>query len=174
MNAHSPITRDELNLMLQEPFATRLRIPGIVQEEIARRMAKETAKRTKRQSVSDAEHESRIAGGQRLASTNSARSKALVAEQSLKILPLHHAGMTVQEISEIVGNGPAFVRKVIRENGFQPNVKGYARTKKDYSKLLKRAHSLRMDGLSWVDIGQAMGVSKTRIREAYNEWKAAK
>lgn len=38
MNAHSPITRDELNLMLQEPFALNCRIPGIVQEEIGKRM----------------------------------------------------------------------------------------------------------------------------------------
>ena len=39
MNAYSPITRDELNLMLQEPFALNCRIPGIVQEEIGKRMA---------------------------------------------------------------------------------------------------------------------------------------
>lgn len=175
MNAHSPITRDELNLMLQEPFATRLRIPGIVQEEIARRMVKETAKRAMRQSVSDAEHESRAVGGQRLADLNKARSQAMLAEQSLKILPLHHEGHTVLEIHQIVGNSIAFIRKVIREAGLQPNRKGRAPGEaKDYVHLMKRTHSLRQDGVSWVDIGQQMGVSKTRLRQAYNEWKAAK
>ena len=39
MNARPTFTRDELNLMLQEPFALNCRIPGIIQEEIAKRMA---------------------------------------------------------------------------------------------------------------------------------------
>lgn len=104
------------------------------------------------------------------------RTQARIAERSKKILPLHHEGKGANEIARITGYSPNFCRRVIRESGFIPNkiTKSYPREKKDYSKLLKRAHSLRMDGLSWVDIGQAMGVSKTRIREAYNEWKAAK
>lgn len=99
------------------------------------------------------------------------KSRAMIAKRAPVILPLHHAGKTVLEISEIVGNGPKFVRKVIQESGFKPNRNGpYARKVKDYSKLLPRVHSLREQGMSWADIGAHLGVSKTNLRIAYNEW----
>lgn len=99
------------------------------------------------------------------------KSLAMIAKRAPVILPLHHAGKTVLEISEIVGNGTKFVRKVIKESGFQPNRSGpYARKTKDYSKLLPRVHALRENGMSWADIGALLGVSKTNLRKAHNEW----
>lgn len=106
-------TQAEIRLMLEEPFATRLRIPGIVQEEIGKRM-KATAPRRLKQSGGPCVEQQRRAGAKGRATV-----RAMAQARRVIILPKIKEylaqGMSSREIARSLGMPDRTVRNLIKE-----------------------------------------------------------
>lgn len=101
------------------------------------------------------------------------RAAAHRAKLAKVILPLHREGQTVPQLSLAAKCSHATVRRVLFEQGHEPNVAKVGGVKKrDWVALMPETHKLRKQGMSWKAIGQKMGVSCDRLRECYSTWEA--
>ena len=98
-------TREELDLMLQEPFALACRIPGIIQEEIAKRMAK------------DAPKPARVDGAHIGGAAYSAAASARRHEKAADVIAMYLDGISTKIIAKQLHMGQSVVLRILRENG---------------------------------------------------------
>ena len=105
MNMHTPFTHDQIALMLQEPFALHCRIPGLIQEEIGKRMAK------------DAPRPARVDGAHLGGAAYSAASQARRHEKSADVIAAYLDGTSTKIIAKQLHMGQSVVLRILRENG---------------------------------------------------------
>ena len=115
MNIQTPFTHDQINLMLQEPFALNCRIPGVVQEEIGKRLSQGVAPHLRKGA-----HPPRLIPPSKSAGED--EMKAYVAAMTKRraalaprVLALLSEGLSRREIVRRMGIAAKTVRRIINE-----------------------------------------------------------
>lgn len=136
MNTQIRFTQDELNLMLQEPFAVNRRIPGIIQEEIGKRWALSVPRHFRPEAANTGKPKRRK-GCTIDPSANGSLGGAVRAEQAAKernrlareLRPLLESGVPLYRAAMILGIGWTRAKKVAVENGFEQPAQYHGRGK---------------------------------------------